>query len=333
MEKLKEIVGIIYMVSLIYSFHYSLIFFIYLLDYSLIKGGCHLLPKPTVVLEEETPASSSSNTATRKKSYENINILERLEEEASDEPQEGIHSLMHELTHTVTYLLQQGIDESDTMSHSYSDVNITQGREFSISSLAAFDELMDDGIAIEYPNNDVPTGALIQTGYKVELEVIAMAWDGASTSTSIFANGKLSFVVGQEQVARGLDAAMLKLCNGAKVTIYTHLLTHSSPSLLTYSRKATIIVVPKLGYGEKGINNIVPPNSHIVYDVTVTSACNASPKEYGLPAIGPEILLGLGNYDVDDTHNQVELKVPGVILEGSITDEELALAAKAMGMK
>ncbi len=88
------------------SFH-SLIFFIYLLDYSLITGGCHLLPKPTVVLEEETPASSSSssssNTATRKKSYENINILERLEEEASDEPQEGIHLLIHELTHVLTH--------------------------------------------------------------------------------------------------------------------------------------------------------------------------------------------------------------------------------------
>ncbi len=198
------------------------------------------------------------------------------------------------------------------MSHSYSDVSITQGREFSITSLAAFDELMDYGIAIEYPNNDVPTGSLIQTGYKVELDIIAMAWDGASTSTSVFANGKLSFVVGQDQVARGLDTAMLKLNNGAK---------------------ATVIVVPKLGYGETGINNIVPPNSHIVYDVTVTNACNASPKEYGLPAVGPEILLGLGNYDVDDTRNQVELKVPGVILEGSITDEELALAAKAMGVK
>ena len=52
-----------------------------------IYGGCHLLPKPTVVLEEEQ--STSSNTANRKKSYENINILEKLEEEASDEPQEG----------------------------------------------------------------------------------------------------------------------------------------------------------------------------------------------------------------------------------------------------
>ena len=78
---------------------------------------------------------------------------------------------------------------------------------------------------------------------------------------------------------------------------------------------------------------IVPPNSHVVYDVTVTNAFNASAKEYGLPAVGPEILLGLGNYDTEDSsRNQVGLKVPGVVLEGSITDEELALAAKAMGM-
>lgn len=67
--------------------------------------------------------------------------------------------------------------------------------------------------------------------------------------------------------------------------------------------------------------------------MTVTNAFNAPPNEYGLPAIGPEILLGLGNYDADETRSQVELKAPGVILEGSITDEELALAAKAMGMK
>jgi hypothetical protein len=78
---------------------------------------------------------------------------------------------------------------------------------------------------------------------------------------------------------------------------------------------------------------IVPLNSHVVYDVTVTNAFNASAKEYGLPAMGPEILLGLGNYDTEDSsRNQVGLKVPGVVLEGSITDEELALAAKAMGM-
>lgn len=127
------------------------------------------------------------------------------------------------------------MDELDNVTHSYRDVNITQGREFSITSLAAFDELMDYGIAIEYPDSDAPTGALIQTGYKVEVDVIAMAWDGASTSTSVFADGKLSFVVGQEQVARGLDAAMLKLCHGAKVAIYTYLLTHPYHYSLTHS--------------------------------------------------------------------------------------------------
>lgn len=179
----------------------------------------------------------------------------------------------------------------DTVTNPYSGVSITHGREFSITSLAAFDELMDNGIAVEYLNGEAPTGALIQSGYKVELDIVAMTWDGASTSTNIFAREKLSFIVGQDQVTRGLDAAMLKLCNGTK---------------------ATIIVAPKLGYGENGINTIVPPNSHIVYDVTVTNAINASPKEYGMPAVGPEILLGLGNYDTDDVClNQVELKVRG----------------------
>ena len=129
----------------------------------------------------------------------------------------------------------------DNITHSFGSVSVTQGREFSITSLAAFDELMDTGVAIEYPNNESPTGALIQAGYKVELDIVAMTWDGASTSTNVFANGKLAFIVGQDQVARGLDAAMLKLWNGAKVSCtpthsltLTYLLTHSLTYLLTY---------------------------------------------------------------------------------------------------
>lgn len=69
-----------------------------------IYGGCHLLPKPTVVLEEEPVTSSNSNTANRKKSYENISILEKLEEEASDEVQEGIHTCSCIYPHSLTHL-------------------------------------------------------------------------------------------------------------------------------------------------------------------------------------------------------------------------------------
>eukprot|EP00597_Dinobryon_sp_UTEXLB2267_P015955 CAMPEP_0170107356 /NCGR_PEP_ID=MMETSP0020_2-20130122/5926_1 /TAXON_ID=98059 /ORGANISM="Dinobryon sp., Strain UTEXLB2267" /LENGTH=61 /DNA_ID=CAMNT_0010331869 /DNA_START=99 /DNA_END=284 /DNA_ORIENTATION=- len=44
-----------------------------------------------------------------------------------------------------------------------------------------------------------------------------MTWDGASTVTTEFSSGTVSFIVGQDQVTPGLDLAVQQLKKGDKV--------------------------------------------------------------------------------------------------------------------
>ncbi len=86
--------------------------------------------------------------------------------------------------------------------------SIKQGPSFSLKTLAAFDELMDFGVAVELeanPNASAhsSTHAYITNGSRVELKVSALLWDGASSVIQEFASGPLSFTVGCGQVTKG----------------------------------------------------------------------------------------------------------------------------------
>lgn len=73
-----------------------------------------------------------------------------------------------------------------------------QGPSFSLKTLAAFDELMDFGVAVELElgnsSSPSPTGAYITNGMRVEMKVSALLWDGASSVIEEFSQGKTLFL-------------------------------------------------------------------------------------------------------------------------------------------
>ena len=71
-------------------------------------------------------------------------------------------------------------------------------------------------------------------GHQVELEYSAFTWDGASTETTEFSSGSLSFLVGEEQVTSGLDLAVQQLKKGDQVGqgSYIMLLPHLLPKII-----------------------------------------------------------------------------------------------------
>ena len=71
-------------------------------------------------------------------------------------------------------------------------------------------------------------------GHQVELDYSAFTWDGASTETTEFSSGSLSFLVGEEQVTSGLDLAVQQLKKGDQVGqgSYITLLPHLLPKII-----------------------------------------------------------------------------------------------------
>jgi hypothetical protein len=70
---------------------------------------------------------------------------------------------------------------------------LKQGPSFSLKTLAAFDELMDFGVAVELElptgNSASATGAYISNGMRVDVKIQALLWDGASSVIEEFATG------------------------------------------------------------------------------------------------------------------------------------------------
>ena len=109
-------------------------------------------------------------------------------------------------------------------------------QSFSLKSLSAFDDLMENGISIEIEHRESESYPdignfryislillwdqnvyLSVIGLRVELDCTAMTWDGASTITNKFTSGRVGFIVGQDQITSGLDLAVQQLKKGDKV--------------------------------------------------------------------------------------------------------------------
>eukprot|EP01034_Spumella_vulgaris_P024099 gene24099-30402_t len=145
---------------------------------------------------------------------------------------------------------------------------------------------MDFGVAVELElptgNSASATGAYISNGMRVDVKIQALLWDGASSVIEEFATGPLSFTVGCGQVTKGLNVAMLRL---------------------RVNDTATITCSPSNAYGEAGNPPTIPPDSFIVYRLTILSATapRASVGSSGsagpvvIPAaVGPAAILGTG---------------------------------------
>ena len=63
------------------------------------------------------------------------------------------------------------------------------GKPFSISSLDAFDQLVDRGYAVEFVSQAGAGAASIGIGSRVNVAVTAMTWDGSTTEVLVFHEG------------------------------------------------------------------------------------------------------------------------------------------------
>lgn len=138
---------------------------------------------------------------------------------------------------------------------------------FSLRSLAAFDELSDRGFAVEIA---APAGVSQATtqyakpGDRVEMQLVGLIWDGASTDTREFGRGTLRFSVGHHSVPAALEQAVTAhMCVG---------------------QSATITAAPNLAYGAAGNPPHIPANSFVIFHSIFVSA---QPGDIA-PPDGPE---------------------------------------------
>lgn len=131
---------------------------------------------------------------------------------------------------------------------------------FSLRSLAAFDELTDRGYAVEIAAPAGANAAQMGTqraapGDRVELQVVGLIWDGASTDTREFGRGTLRFTLGQRAVPAALEQAV--------------------SSHLCVGQSATITAAPAQAYGAAGNPPHVPANSFVIFHTIFVSAQRA----------------------------------------------------------
>ena len=130
--------------------------------------------------------------------------------------------------------------------------------KFQLTSLEAFDQLMDQGYAVEVKEMDESDGdgRLPVKGDQVEVELVGMMWDASQTVVTEFVRGDdigtpCMLTVGEEQMTQGLDLALMSLAVGAR---------------------AMVVVAPPLAYKEIGEPRYgIPASVHVVFDVRVVT--------------------------------------------------------------
>lgn len=160
---------------------------------------------------------------------------------------------------------------SDVSGHLDYASSVALGEAFSLTSLDAFDELMDRGFSLDVTTQ--AEGTVAATGSRVEVRFKAKTWDGAATVVHVYSEGTCAFTLG----GKGLDT----LPSGLTAAI----------ALLSVGSTAVVTCAPHVAYGEAGHPPFVKPNSHIVFDVTLVSAAPASAEEAELAPTGPQPLF------------------------------------------
>ncbi|GBG30481.1 Peptidyl-prolyl cis-trans isomerase [Hondaea fermentalgiana] len=133
---------------------------------------------------------------------------------------------------------------------------------FQLSSIESFDRLIDNGYTMEEGNRTIgqslaPDGP--QQGDFVQLSYAAYIWDEQHQSLIEFGatdlpsklspeGGSMEFFVGGGEVIRGVEYAVQRMNLGQNVRL---------------------VVNPALAYGKVGLPPDVPPNSHVVFDLTL----------------------------------------------------------------
>jgi hypothetical protein len=151
-------------------------------------------------------------------------------------------------------------------------IKVNRGPSFSLRSLSAFDDLVNKGYAIEVKDKGKTNGGAVGSfGSLVEIQCQAMIWDGASTFTKSFANGVVKFIVGKHPIVPALQAVA---------------------QILGVGQTATVTCSPAMAYGQAGNPPYVPPNSYVVFEVTITNV--STPSDPNMEVEGPIELLIAG---------------------------------------
>lgn len=146
---------------------------------------------------------------------------------------------------------------------------------FAMPSLDAFDELLLEGFTM-LSNNKLliakEDASTPREGDKVNLSYVAYVWDCQKQRIIEFASsdlpdnnnfvGPLEFTVGQGETIKGLERAIQNLEVG---------------------QKSRVVIRPDMGYGEVGNPPNVPPNCHLIYDITLEAIGSSSPAPVSSP--------------------------------------------------
>uniref|UniRef100_A0A7S3LNY3 peptidylprolyl isomerase n=1 Tax=Aplanochytrium stocchinoi TaxID=215587 RepID=A0A7S3LNY3_9STRA len=135
-----------------------------------------------------------------------------------------------------------------------------------LPSLHAFDEILTDGFTM-ISNGKVlkKSSGAPNNGDDVSLSYSAYVWDcQAECIIEVAASdlksrdgyvGPIKFIVGAGQTIRGLEYAV---------------------KFMNVGQSVRVVVRPDLAYGEVGSPPLVPPNCHLVYDITLDSCTGGS---------------------------------------------------------
>ena len=152
-----------------------------------------------------------------------------------------------------------------------------------VLNLGEFDEYLQtaEDQDLAYQDTTVGSGDMAMEG-----KFVTMQYAGKLMSNDkVFDSGSISFRLGENRVIPGWERGLI----GMKV-----------------GGKRTLRIPPQLAYGEKGIGDVIPPNSHLEFDVELKSiATNAmEEKTAELMTMSPfktaALVIALGSiiYDV-----------------------------------
>lgn len=107
-------------------------------------------------------------------------------------------------------------------------------------------QLQKTASGLQYVVQEPGTGALLQKGESVSVHYYGCLPDGKTFDESYSRGEALSFTIGE--MIPGFDEGML---------------------LLRHGSKATLFIPSKLGYGEAGAGDVIPPNSDLIFYVEI----------------------------------------------------------------